>query len=79
MSEAPKRLLSTLLVLGAQTPEKAIPIDELAVKLGVGIAEVQAELNQLTNAGYAFAIKREGKVAVCLTGTGVITASSAYS
>jgi len=79
MSEETKRLLSTLMVLGAQSAEKAISVDELAARLGVGVSEIQAELSWLTKAGYALKISREGKVAVYLTGTGVITASSAYS
>ncbi|HYA55593.1 MAG TPA: hypothetical protein VED22_02230 [Nitrososphaerales archaeon] len=79
MSEGPKVLLSTLMVLGAQSPEKAIPIEELATKLGTGVNELQSELNRLTRAGYAVTTKEGGRVRVYLTGTGVITASSAYS
>jgi biotin operon repressor len=79
MSEGPKVLLSTLMVLGAQSPEKALPIDELAAKLGMGVPELQAEVDRLTEAGYAVTTRQEGRVKVYLTGTGVITASSAYS
>jgi biotin operon repressor len=79
MSEGPKLLLSTLMVLGAQSPEKALPVEELAAKLGMGVRELQAELDRLTKSGYAVTIRREGMVRVYLTGTGVITASSAYS
>jgi len=79
MSEGPKVLLSTLMVLGAQSPEKAIPIDELAMKLGMAVPKLQVELDRLTGAGYAVTTRQEGRVKVYLTGTGVITASSAYS
>jgi len=79
MSEGPKVLLSTLMVLGAQSPEKAIPIDEFAMKLGVGVPELQVELDRLMEAGYAVTTRQGGRVKVYLTGTGVITASSAYS
>ena len=79
MSEGPKRFLSTLMVLGAQSPEKAISVDELATKLGMGVHDLQAELDKLTEAGYAVTDRQEGRVKVYLTGTGVITASSAYS
>ncbi|HXW95075.1 MAG TPA: hypothetical protein VEJ19_05155 [Nitrososphaerales archaeon] len=79
MSEGPRLLLSTLMVLGAQSPEKALPVDELAVKLGMGVPELLSELDRLTKAGYAVTAKKEGRVRVYLTGTGVITASSAYS
>jgi DNA-binding transcriptional ArsR family regulator len=79
MSEDPKVLLSTLMVLGAQSPERALPIDELVAKLGMGAPELQAELDRLTKAGYVVTTRREGRIRVYLTGTGVITASSAYS
>jgi len=79
MSESPKVLLSTLMVLGAQSLEKAIPIDELALKLGIGVSELQVELDKLTGAGYAVTTRQAGRARVYLTGTGVITASSAYS
>ncbi len=79
MSEGAKVLLSTLMVLGAQSPQKALPIDELASKLGMGLPELQKELDRLTKAGYAVTTRQEGRVKVYLTGTGVITASSAYS
>jgi DNA-binding transcriptional ArsR family regulator len=79
MSEGPKMLLSTLMVLGAQSPEKALPIDELAMKLGMGVPELRAELDRLTEAGYAVTTRQGGRVMVYLTGIGVITASSAYS
>jgi len=79
MNEGPKILLSALMVLGAQSPEKALPIDELATKLGMGVPELQRELDKLTEAGYAVTTRQEGRAKVYLTGTGVITASSAYS
>ena len=79
MSEGPKVLLSTLMVLGAQSPEKALPIEELATKLGMGVHELQVELDRLTEAGYTITTRQGGRIMVYLTGTGVITASSAYS
>ena len=79
MSEGPKILLSTLMVLGAQSPEKALAIDELALKLGVGVPDLQTELDRVTKAGHVVITRQEGKVKVYLTATGVITASSAYS
>jgi len=79
MSESPKRLLSTLMVLGAQSPGNAITVDELATKLGMEVHELHGELDRLIKAGYAVATRQEGRLKVYLTGTGVITASSAYS
>ena len=72
-------LLSTLMVLGAQSPEKALAVDELASKLGMETPDLQAELDRVTKGGYAVMVRQEGKVKVYLTATGIITASSAYS
>jgi DNA-binding IscR family transcriptional regulator len=79
MSESSKRLLSALMVLGAQSPERALSVDELATKLGIGAREVEMELKQLAEAGYARIERQTGTSKVYLTGTGIITASSTYS
>jgi len=79
LSEGSKRLLSTLMVLGAQSAEKALPIEEFAMKLGIGVSELQPDLDRLAEAGYVATTRRGGSASVYLTGTGVITASSAYS
>lgn len=67
------------MVLGAQSPEKALATEELAAKLGVGVSEVEVELNRLVEGGYAQTTRQSGTSKVYLTGTGVITASSTYS
>jgi len=79
MSESSKRLLSALMVLGAQSPERAIAIDELAARLGLGAQEIESDLKQLVDAGYARMVREPGSSRVYLTGTGIITASSTYS
>jgi len=79
MSERSKKLLSTLLVLGAQSPERALTIEELATKLGVEASGMEAELRRLLDAGYANVTSASGTPKVYLTGTGIITASSTYS
>ena len=79
MSDSSKRLLSALMVLGAQSPERALSMDELAGRLGVGAKEIESELNQLVGAGYARIVRQAGASKVYLTGTGIITASSTYS
>jgi DNA-binding IclR family transcriptional regulator len=79
MNESSKRLLSALMVLGAQSPERALSVDELAGRLGVGAPEVESELKQLVEAGYARTVRQAGTSKVYLTGTGIITASSTYS
>ena len=79
MSESSKRLLSTLMVLGAQSPERAIAISELAGRLGLMPREVESELKPLVEAGYARMAGHQGEGKIYLTGTGIITASSTYS
>jgi predicted ArsR family transcriptional regulator len=81
MSELPKRILSTLMVLGAQTPDKAMSAEEVAAKLGIGSREAAQEIMALVEKGYASVIEGGAppKMRVYLTGTGIITASSTYS
>lgn len=79
MSEFPKRLLSSLMVMGAQSPDRAMSIEDLAVKLGMGRSAVVSGLKSLIDAGYAKLKDESGTSAVYLTATGVITASSTYS
>jgi len=79
MSESSKRLLSALMVLGAQSPERAIAIDELAARMGLRAQEIESGLKQLVDAGYARMVREPGNSRVYLTGTGIITASSTYS
>jgi predicted transcriptional regulator len=79
MSESPKRVLSALLVMGAQSPETAMKIDNLAEKLGVDRGAIESELNSLISAGYAKLADEPASGGVYLTGTGIITASSTYS
>lgn len=79
MSENPKIILSALMVMGAQSPDKAMSSDDLAVKLGMDRDVVEAELRVLVNAGYAQVAEGTGALRIYLTGTGIITASSTYS
>ena len=79
MSEFPKRVLSLLMFMGAQSPDRAMSIDELAGKLGMGRSTVESELKSLVDAGYAKLTEESGTRAVYLTATGIITASSTYS
>jgi len=79
MSEGPKKLLSLLLVIGAQSPDKAINLGELALKLGTDKKSAEAEVRQLAQSGYVAKAGALGNEAFYLTGTGVIAASSTYS
>jgi len=76
MSESAKRLLSMLMVMGAQAPEKALSAAELALKLGAGRPSVDSDLRQLMGSGFVATSEGRG---FYLTATGVIAASSTYS
>jgi DNA-binding MarR family transcriptional regulator len=79
MSELPKKILSALMVMGAQTPDRAMSAEEVASRLGIGSREAVQELRALVEKGYAKFAEGEGTLRVYLTGTGIITASSTYS
>lgn len=67
------------MVMGAQSPERAMTAEELAAKLSLKTEAVAAELNGLVETGYARIVEGALPARVYLTGTGVITASSTYS
>jgi predicted MarR family transcription regulator len=79
MSESSKGLLSMLLVIGAQTPQRALRAKDLAQKLNGDLGLVEAELRKLIQSGYVATTGAPGDEGFYLTGTGVITASSTYS
>jgi hypothetical protein len=79
MNELSKRALSTLMVAGAQSVEKAMTVEDLAAKLNSPPAEVAVEVDGLVGANYARVVGGGRNPFVYLTGTGVITASSTYS
>lgn len=79
MSEFPKKILSSLMFMGAQSADRAMSIDELAGKLGMGRSAAESELKSLVDAGYAKITDKSGTRSVYLTATGIITASSTYS
>ncbi len=79
MSELPKRVLSTLLITGAQSPDKALSSLDLANKLGVGEALSWAALEELGRGGYVNSTPRDGVQRFYLSATGIIAASSTYS
>lgn len=79
MNELAKRVLSTLMVSGAQSRERALAIEEIAAKVQVPPETVVTEVNELVVDSYAEVVVVDGVPRVHLTGTGVITASSTYS
>jgi predicted transcriptional regulator len=79
MSESSKRLLSILMVIGAQNPDRALLAKELAQKLGADVGSVESELGGLIRSGHVATTGEPGEVKFFLTGIGVITASSTYS
>ena len=79
MSELSKRILSLLMVGGAQSSAKAMTVEELGAKLTAPPEAVSTELNDLIASGYVELVVDEGQPRAYLTGTGIITASSTYS
>jgi predicted transcriptional regulator len=79
MSESSKKLLSMLLVLGAQVPGRALSSAELAQKLGAEQALVESDLKQLVETSFVATSALSGGRGYYLTGIGVIAASSTYS
>ena len=79
MDENPRRILTALMVLGVQSPEKALSAGELATKLGLQLSEAAAGVEQLLRSGYAQPVALPGPPRVYLTGAGIISASSTYS
>jgi DNA-binding IclR family transcriptional regulator len=67
------------MVLGAQSPQRALTSEDLAAKLGADVSHVEAEMKLLVEAGYAETVFQSGAWRIYLTGTGIITASSTYS
>lgn len=79
MAEVPRRLLSTLLVIGAQSREKAVSSEALTKQFGMEVGSIEKEIRELTEQGYLEAFVRDGITCVYLSLTGIITASSVYS
>jgi DNA-binding IscR family transcriptional regulator len=79
MDETPKRVLSTLMIMGAQSPERAISSIDLAGRLGIEKSSLEAEMEELRRGGYLKSFLREGASHVYLSGDGIIVASSTYS
>ncbi len=79
MDETPKRVLSTLMIVGAQSPERAISSSELACKLGIKKPSLEVEIEALGRGGYLKSFLRDGASHVYLSVAGIIVASSTYS
>ena len=79
MSELSKRVLSVMMVIGAQSEDRAVTLGELAAKAGRPGPELSAVVEELVSDGNAVETAGRGERKVYLTGTGIITASSAYS
>jgi DNA-binding IscR family transcriptional regulator len=79
MDETPKRVLSTLMIVGSQSPEKAISSIDLAGKLGIEKPYLEVEIEELGRGGYLKTFLRDGVSHVYLSMAGIIVASSTYS
>ena len=79
MSETRKRVLSALLIVGAQSSEKAESTSHLAERLGVDVDSLENDIVDLQSRGYVILYTKEGVKKAYLTSTGIVTASSTYS
>ena len=79
MSEMPWKVLSTLLVSGAQSPERALSSHDLARQLGIEGVQLQSEIEALERRGYILFVVHNDVRRLYLTLTGIIAASSVYS
>jgi predicted transcriptional regulator len=79
LSDLRRRILSALMVRGAQSSASAMGVDDLGAELGVARTIIETELKEMVSGGYAALIEGQGGAKVYLTGTGIITASSTYS
>jgi DNA-binding IscR family transcriptional regulator len=78
-SETGKRVLSALLIVGAQSRDQAEPTARLAVRLEVDVDGLEKSLGELQKKGYVVMFEKDGSVRVYLTSIGIVTASSTYS
>jgi biotin operon repressor len=79
MAEVPGKLLSRLMVIGAQSPDKAVSSESLSKQFGMETGALEAEIKSLREQGYLEALTKEGTTCVYLSLTGIIAASSVYS
>ena len=79
MSETRKKVLSALLIVGAQSRDQAEPTARLAARLEVGLESLEKDLSDLQGKGYVVLFEKEGGRRVYLSSTGIVTASSTYS
>ncbi len=79
MSETGKKVLSALLIVGAQSRDQAEPIARLAARLEVGAKSLEGDLLDLQGKGYVVLFEKGGTPMVYLSSTGIVTASSTYS
>ncbi len=79
MSETGKKVLSALLIVGAQSRDQAEPTARLAARLEVGVEHLEEDLLDLQGKGYVVLFEKSGTPMVYLSSTGIVTASSTYS
>jgi biotin operon repressor len=79
MSEVPRKLLATLMIHGAQSPDKAMSSEDLARQFGTDPTRIERDIKSLGEGGYLVSFEQNGVRLVYLTMTGILAASSAYS
>lgn len=79
MSEAVKKILATLMIYGAQTAEKAVKTEDLAVSCNLDPNTLETEVEKLIRSGHIKTHTRDETIYLYLTPTGIVAASSIYS
>ena len=79
MSETPLKVLSTLMITGAMTPEKAVTSQDLAAQFGIDKNVMDSELDALRRVGYLERFVQDGTERIYLSLNGIIAASSVHS
>jgi hypothetical protein len=79
MNDAPRKLLATLLVVGAQSVAKAMTTQDLARHFGVETTDIEPDVEALARRGYVISVMRQDTKLFYLSNTGILAASSVYS
>ncbi len=79
MSELGKKVLSALLIVGAQSREMSESAAHLASRLELQAGSLEKDLRDLQAKGYVTLFEKDGTLMVYLTTIGIVTASSTYS
>jgi DNA-binding MarR family transcriptional regulator len=79
MSETPLKVLSTLMIRRATTPENAVTSQDLATQFGIDKNLLDSQIEALGRVGYLERSVHNGVERIYLSLNGIIAASSVHS